>query len=182
MVSAPPKAATLMFSTPLTSILTLPTSRDSVTRPPLAEMSMTLVGAVAVELKRIFACPTLHDITAVAGVPDEQVVAGPAEKLVVAFAAYERVIARVTEKLICARAAGQHVVARAAGQFGGGQCAIGLVERDRVVAGLAGHLDLGGVGNRCLAAVDGYGATVHENVSSRVAAGGDGIADAVAVH
>jgi hypothetical protein len=33
-----------------------------------------------------------------------------------------------------------------------------------------------------LAAVNGYGATIHENVSGRVAAGGDGIADAVTVY
>ena len=40
MVSAPPRALTWMFSTPLRSMVTLPTSRNSLTRLPLAEMSM----------------------------------------------------------------------------------------------------------------------------------------------
>ena len=40
MVSAPPKALTWMCSTPLRSMVMLPTSRNSRTREPLAEMSM----------------------------------------------------------------------------------------------------------------------------------------------
>ena len=40
MVSAPPRAGSWMFSMPLRSMVTLPTSRDSFARLPLAEMAM----------------------------------------------------------------------------------------------------------------------------------------------
>ena len=68
------------------------------------------------------------------------------------------------EQQIVARAAGERVVAVAAEQLRGGQRAVGFVERDRVVAALAEHLDHRGVGDRRLAALIGYGAAVDENV------------------
>ena len=89
---------------------------------------------------------------------------------------------RLAEELVVARAAGQHVVAGAAEQLGGGQRAVGFVERDRVVAALAEHLDQRGVGDSRRAAVDGDGAAVDENISGCVAADRDGVVDVVAEH
>ena len=80
---------------------------------------------------------------------------------------------RLAEQQIVARAAGQRVVAGAAEQLGGGQRTVGFVERDRVVAALAEHLDHAGVGDRRLAARDRYGAAVDENVPGRVATDDD---------
>ena len=54
----------------------------------------------------------------------------------------------LAEQQVVARAAGQRVVAVAAEQLRGRQCAVGFVERDRVVAALAEHLDQVGVGDR----------------------------------
>ncbi len=134
-------------------------------------------------------------VIAVARIPDERVVAGAEERRVGAFttddrvvagaavedvvtvAAVEGVVAIAAEELICARAAGQHVVAIAAEQLCGGQRCV--VERDRVVAVPAGHHDFLGVVQRRLAAVDGYGAAVHENLPSRVAVGRNGVAAVV---
>ena len=84
--------------------------------------------------------------------------------------------------MIVAGAAGQRVVAGAAEQLGRRQRAVGLVERDRVVAALAEHLDQGGVGDGRLAALDGDGAAVDENVSGRVAADTDEVIGIVAEH
>src|SRR5260370_155675 len=72
------------------------------------------------------------------------------------------------------------VVAGSAEQLGGGQRAVGLVERNRIVAALAEPLDGGRVGDGGLAAIDGHGAAVHEKLSSRVATSHDGVIDAVA--
>ena len=63
-----------------------------------------------------------------------------------------------------------------------GSAPLALVERDRVVAALAEHLDQRGVGDRRRAARDGYGAAVDENLSGRVAADRDGVVDVVAEH
>ena len=87
---------------------------------------------------------------------------------------------RLAEELIGARAAGERVVAGAAEQVGGGQRAVGFVERDRVVAALAEHLDRRGVGDGRRAAADGHRAAVDENLSGRVAADRDGVVEVVA--
>ena len=146
----------------------------------------------AVEDERVEAAAAVDLVIAVARIPDERVVAGAEERRVGAFTANDRVVALAAdegvvavaavegvvavaaEELICAGAAGQRVVAVAAEQLCGGQHCV--VERDRVVAVPAEHHDFGGVGERRLAAVDGYGAVVHENLPSRVAAGRDGVA------
>src|SRR5262249_49833414 len=119
-----------------------------------------------------------HLVVAIAA--GQHVVAGAAEQQVVAAFAQEGVVAGATEQLICARAAGQHVVAGAAEQLGGGQRVVGLVERDRVVAALAEHLNRGGVGDRRRAARDGDVAAVDENLTGRVAADRDRVIEAVA--
>ena len=156
-------------------------------------------GAVAaVDLGGIGAVAALDEVVAIARVPDHAIVAGFAEHLVVAVAAgqhvvaraaeqqvraafaKEGVVARLAEQQIAARAAGQRVVAGAAEQLRGRQGAVGLVERDRVVAALAEHLDQRGVGNGRRAPVDGDGTAVHENAPRRVAAGRDGVVEAVA--
>ena len=116
----------------------------------------------------------------VSGAAGQHIVAGAAEQQVVAAFAEEGVIAVLAEEQICAGATGQHVVACTAEQLGGGQRAVGFVERNRVVAALTEHLDHGGVGDRRLAPIDGYGAAVHENLPSGVAAGGDGVVGVVA--
>ena len=160
-----------------------------------------VLGAVAaVDLRRIGAVAALHEVVVIARVPDHAIVAGFAEHLVVAIAAVqhvvaraaeqqvvaafakEGVVARLAEQQIAARAAGQRVVAGAAEQLRGRQGAVGLVERDRVVAALAENLDQRGVGDGRGAPVDGDGAAVHENLPSRVAADRDGVIGVVVEH
>ena len=117
-------------------------------------------GAVAaVDLDGVDAVAAFVQVGAVAGIPDHAVVAGLAEHLVVAGAAgqgvvagaaeqqvvaalaEQDVVAGLAEELVVAGAAGQGVVAVAAEQLRRGQRAVGLVERDGVVAGQAEHLD-----------------------------------------
>ena len=95
--------------------------------------------------------------------PVSDVVAVAAEQEVGAALAEQGVVAGLAEELVVARAAGQRVVAGAAEEVGVGQCAVGLVESDGVVAALAKHLDQGGVGDRRLAAQDGHGAAVDQD-------------------
>ena len=90
MVSAPPSASKSIVSTPLTSIVTLATSREK--RSALAVgRDVDVLGDVgAVELQRVGAGLALDDVAAVARVPDERVVAGAEEGNVVAVAADAR--------------------------------------------------------------------------------------------
>src|SRR5262249_24148494 len=157
------------------------------------------LGAVAaVDLGGVGAVAALELIAAVARIPDHAIVAGLAEYLVVAGAAGEHVLAGTAEQQVGAapatedvvagaaeqhvgaRAAGEHVVARATEQLGRGQRAIGFVQCDRVVASLAEHLDQGGIGDGGWASGDGNGAAVHEDLPGGVAAGCDGVVEAVA--
>ncbi len=73
--------------------MTLPTSRNSRAREPLAEMSNVLVDVGAVEHERIVAALAFHDVAAVAGVPDELVVAVAEKGDVIAAAAGDDVVA-----------------------------------------------------------------------------------------
>ena len=125
-----------------------------------------LGAAAAVDLGGVGAGAAFEQVGVVARVPDHAVVAGLAEHLVVGVAAGQRVVAvaaeqeveaalaeqRVVagfaEQLVAARAAGRGVVAGAAEQLGTRQRAVGLVEREGVVAVLAEHLDHAGVGDR----------------------------------
>ena len=50
-----------------------------------------------------------------------------------------------------------------------------VVERDRVVAVPAEHIDFGGVDERRLVSLNGYRSAVDENLSCRVAADRDGV-------
>ena len=59
------------------------------------------------------------------------------------------------------------------------RCAIGFVERNCVVAAVTEYLDRRGIGDAGLTAVDGHGAAVHENLSSRIAARHDGVIDVI---
>jgi hypothetical protein len=157
------------------------------------------LGAVAaIDLGRVGAVAALHEVVVIARIPDHAIVAGFAEHLVVTIAAVqhvvaraaeqqvvaafakEGVVARLAEQQIAARAAGQRVVAGAAEQLRGRQGAVGLVERDRVVAALAEYLDQRGVGDGRGTPLDGDGAAVHENLPSRVTAGRNGVVGAVA--
>jgi hypothetical protein len=84
--------------------------------------------------------------------------------------AIEDVIAGLTKQKIRAGAAGQNVIARAAKQLRRWQRTIGFVERDRVIAVQAEHLNFAGVSGRRLTAVDRDRTVVDENVPSRIAA------------
>ena len=64
--------------------------------------------------------------------------------------------------------------------MGGGQRAVRLLERNRVVAALAEYLDRGSVGDGGLTAINGHHTAVHEKLSSRVATSRDSAIDAVA--
>ena len=165
---------------------------------PLADDGEGLGAVAAVDLDGVDAVAALDQVAAVARVPDHPVVAGLAEHLVVAGAAGQHVVAvaaeqqivaalaeqgvvaGLAEELIVARAAGERVVAVAAEEVGGGQRAVGLVERDRVVAVLAEDLDQRGVGDRGLAAGDRHGAAVDEERSGRVATERDRVLGVVA--
>ena len=137
----------------------------------------------AAEVERVEAAAALDHVIAVAGIPNERVVAGAEERRVGAFTANDRVVAGAADEGIVAGAADEGVLAVAAEQVCGGQrlpCGRRyVVERDRVVAVPAEHIDFGGVDERRLAAIDGYGAVVHQNLTSRVAAGRDGVAEVV---
>ena len=94
------------------------------------------------------------------------------------------VVAGLAEELVAARAAGERVVAGAAEQVGPRQRAVGLVERDRVVAALAEHLDQRGVGDGRRAAGDGDRAAVDGPAASRrltVVSGASASADRLGV-
>ena len=165
---------------------------------PLA-VTVNCFGTVAaVDLGGVDAGAALDQVAAVARIPDDAVVAGspkswslpvppisvsspsPPDEDVVTAVADEGVVAGAAEELICARAAGQHVVAVAAEQWAAGSAP--LVSSSEIVSSPfpAEHLDLGGVGDRRLAAVDGYGAAVDEDLPGRVAADRDGVAEVVA--
>ena len=157
------------------------------------------LGAVAaVDLGGVGAGAAFDQVGVVARVPDHAVVAALAEHLVVGVAAGQHVVARaaeqeveaalaeqrvvaaLAEQQVVARAAGQHVVAGAAEQVGARQRAVGLVERDDVVAALAEHLDQRGVGDRRRAAGDGDRAAVDQDLAGGVAADDDGVVEGVA--
>ncbi len=91
--------------------------------------------------------PALAEDLVVGVAAGERVVLGAAEEEVEAALAEQRVVAGLAEEHVAARAAGERVVAGAAEQVRPRQRAVGLVERDRVVAALAEDLDQRGVGD-----------------------------------
>ena len=157
-----------------------------------------LGSVAAVDLGGVGAVATLKDIAAVAGVPDHRVIAGLAEHLVIAGAAgqhvvavaaeqlivpalaEQRVVAALTEQQVVARTAGDRVVAVATEELRGGECTVGFVQRDRVVAGLPERLDQAGIGGRGRATENRDGAVVAENVPCGVAAEFDRVLAAAA--
>jgi hypothetical protein len=157
-----------------------------------------VLGRVAtIDLGGIDAVAALEEVATVTRIPDHEIIAGPAEHLVITAAANQRVVAvapeqqivpafaneRVVtgpaEQLIVARPADQRVVAVAAEQLGAGQRAVGFVERNRVVARAAEHLDQRGVGDGRRTAIDGYRTAVDQDASCRVATGDDRIVETV---
>ena len=156
------------------------------------------LGAVAaIDLGGVVAVAAFHQIGSLTGIPDHAVIAGFAEHLVVADATGERVVAGASEQHIVAalaeqdvvagtaeqqviaRAAGEDVVARATEQLRSGQRAIGLIERDRVVAAGSKHLDQGCVGDRRSSARDGDGTAVNQDSARRIAAHYDAVVGVV---
>src|SRR5215471_10527319 len=142
-----------------------------------------LAAIFAAEVERVEAAAAVDDVIAVARIPDERVVAVAEERCVAAFTSDDRIVAVAAEQGVVAAAAGEHVVAVAAEQRCGGQrlpCGRRyVVERNRVVAVAAEHIDLGGVGERRLVSLNGYRSAVDENLSCRVAGDGDGVAAVV---
>ncbi len=198
-LSLPPLAFTTSFSDVPMSIENGAGSRRSKrTRAPLAVAVKTSAAAASVDLDRVGRVAALVQVGVVAGVPDHPVVAALAEDLIVgvaagedvvllaagedveAAAAEERVVASLPEELVGARATRERVVVGATGEIGPRQRAVGLVQADRVVAGLAEDLDQRGVGDRRRAAGHGDGAAVHEDLAGSVAADRDRVAGAVA--
>src|SRR5262249_43840261 len=111
----------------------------------------------------------------IAGSAGERVVAVAAEQKVVAALAEEDVVAGLPEQHVVARAAGERVIAIAAEKVDGGHRTIGLVDRDRVVATLAEHLDKRGIRNGGGAADGVDGAVVNQNATCCIAAGHDSV-------
>ena len=159
-----------------------------------------LLGAVAaVDLDRVGAAGALVEVGVVTRVPDHAVVAGLPEGLIVGVAAgqrvvlaaaeqqveaalaEQRVVAGLAEQLVAAGAAGEDVVGGAAEQVGHGQRAVGLAQRDHVLAAEAEDVDPRRVGDRRRAPGDGDRTAVDENLARRVATDGDVVVEAVAV-
>ena len=84
--------------------------------------------------------------------------------------------------MVVARTTGEHVVAGAAEQVGPGQRAVGFVERDRVVAALAEHLDQRGVGDGRRTAGDRDRPAVDQDLAGGVAADDDIVVEVVPEH
>src|SRR5262249_21819448 len=157
-----------------------------------------LGDVAAVDLDGVVAGAALVEGAAVAGVPDhavvarlaedlvvapaagQDVVAGAAEQQVVAALAEQHVVARLTEELVVARAAGQGVVAGAAEEVGLWQRPVGLVQGDRVVAGLTEDLDQRHVGDRGCPAQNVDSPAVDEDPARRVPADGDRVVLSIA--
>jgi multidrug efflux pump subunit AcrB len=152
----------------------------------------------AVDLRGVDAGAALEQVAVVAWIPDHAVIAGFTENLVVTVAAGQRVVAGTTEQKIGAAAADEHVVAAlaeqkirartagdrvvagAAEQLRGGQRAVRLVERERVVAAQAEALHQTGIGDGRLAAQDRDRATIDQDVFGCIGAEGDRVIEGVA--
>ena len=158
------------------------------------------LGAVAaVDFDGVDAGAAFDQVGVVARVPDHAVVAGLAEHLVVAVAAGQRRRCRRRRtggRCRPCRAACRCRSGRRAGRapeppvstslpappnrLARGQRAVGLVERDGVVAAQAEDLDQRGVGDRRRAAEDGDRAAVDQDVAGGVAADDDRVVAGVA--
>src|SRR6185312_14174580 len=90
------------------------------------------------------------------------------------------VVAALAEELIVARAAEGRIVAGATEQQGTRQRAVGLVEREGIIATQSEHLNLAGVRDRRRAARDRHGAAIDQDGPGRIAAGSDRIVLVVA--
>ena len=135
--------------------MTLPTSRNSLAREPLAEMSMFSFGIGAVEHQRIGAGLTLDHVAAVARIPDEGVVAVAQQRRIVTATADHGVVAITAYQGVVALASGDHVVAGTAIDRETDDAGRKAGSIDDVVAGTAlddefvvGALGAGN-GNRC---------------------------------
>src|SRR5262249_29632842 len=106
----------------------------------------------AVKGQRVPAAAPVHHVAAVAGTPYERVVAG---------AARQRVVASRAVQDVAHGAADQDIVAGAAVELRQRQCAVGLVQREGVVAGAAVCEDQARVGYGCRTTLDDDGAAVH---------------------
>ena len=102
MVSAPPRATTLTCSTPLTSMVTLPMSRNSRSRLPLADRSMFSLMLAPLNCKvslppwpstMSLPSPGFHTNVSSPAPRKADVVAASADDQVVALAAGEDVVA-----------------------------------------------------------------------------------------
>ena len=133
-----PLAATVKFSAPLPPF----TSTVSMPSPP----SLRSLPSPGFQIDAVVA--GLAEGLVVAGAAGEDVVAVAAEEQVGAALAEQRVVAGLAEELVRARAAGQRVVAAPPNRWARGQRAVGLVERDGVVAAQSEHLDQRRVGDR----------------------------------
>ena len=94
--------------------MTLPTSRDSLTRAAIGRDVDVLVDVGAVEHQRVGAGLALDHVAAVARIPDERVVAVAEKGDVVAAAADHGVVAVAADQHVVALAADDGVVAGAA--------------------------------------------------------------------
>src|SRR5262245_15446446 len=94
----------------------------------------------AIEHHCVSAALPFDDIAAVAGIPLKGVIARAEE---------DRVAAGFTRNEVAFRSAGQDVVSNAAEDTRGGHNAVGLIQRESVVATSACDHDRARVGNRC---------------------------------
>ena len=195
-LSSPPLALRTSFSeVPMSIANGAGLRRSKRTRVPLAVVVNCSAPLPPLTSTVSTAVAALVEVGVVAGVPDHPVVAALPEGLVVGVAAgqrvvlvaaeqqveaalaEERVVAGLAEELVAAGAAREDVVAGAAEQVGRRQRAVGLAERDHVVAALAEDPDQRGVGDRRRAAGDGDRAAVDEDLPRRVAADGDRVVE-----
>ena len=165
-----PLAVVVNCSAPLPPL----TSTVSVPAPP----SLRSVSSPGFQIMR--SLPASPKTWSSASPPVSMSFSAAAEQQVGAALAEQGVVAGLAEELVVARAAGEHVVAGAAEQVGPRQGAVGLAERDRVVAAQAEDLDQRRVRHGRRAAGDGDRAAVDEQVAGRVAAERDRVVQAVA--
>ena len=113
-VSAPPRASKLICSTPLRSMVMLPTSRVNRTRLPLAERSM--FSAMLAPLNSSVSVPSWPSTMSLPspGFQTKVSLPAPRKRDVVAAAADDEVVAVAAEQHVGAVAAGDGVVAGAA--------------------------------------------------------------------
>src|SRR6185503_17741895 len=153
-------------------------------REVFGAVSTVDLGGVGVitAFEQIGSITRIPDHAVVTGFTENLIVAAAAEELVVAALAKQGVIATLDEKKVRAGAAGERIVAGAAEKMRRGQRAIGLVERNRIVATLTKNVDLSRIRDCRLATNGSNRSAIDQDLPCSIAACRDGVFSGVAKH